>query len=124
MAYMFQGYEEDEGTAVTPPLADAPAVNENVSELRTGATWLLAGSTGLCFFAPPVGACGVVASLVILAFCPLADQMTNSMSNKIRGGNSWAGGCWFALICIGAVLAGLVALGGGLLTFAEMAGRV
>ena len=123
MAYMFRGYEEAQ-TADTPPLTDAPAPNENVSELRSGATWLLAGSAGLCFIAPPVGACGVVASLVILAFCPLADRMTDTMSNQIRGGNSWAGGCWFAFICIGAILVGLMALGGGLLTFAEMAGRL
>lgn len=123
MAFMFQRYDEDE-QLVTPPLTDAPSENENVQSLRTGATWLLAGSTGLCFIAPPVGACGVVASLVILAFCPLADRMTDTMSNEIRGGNSWAGGCWFALICVAAVLVGLFALGGGLLTFAEMAGRL
>lgn len=124
MAFMFQGYDEADITAVTPPTAATTETNENVSELRTGATWLLAGSTGLCFFAPPVGACGVVASLVILAFCPVADKMTDTMSNQIQSGNSWAGGCWFAAICVVAVLVGLLALGGGLLTFAEMAGRL
>lgn len=124
MAYMFRSFDEDDTTEVTPPSASVIAENENVSDLRTGATWLLAGSAGLCFFVPPVGACGVVASLVILAFCPLADRMTNTMSDEIRSGRSWAGGCWFAAICVAAVLAGLAALGGGLLVFAEMAGRL
>lgn len=125
MAFMFKTYNEDDSpVVVTPPPTATTVPNENVGELRTGATWLLAGSTALCLIAPPVGACGVVASLVILAFCPLADRMTDIMSNQIRGGRGWAGGCWFALICAGAVLVGLVALGGGLLTFAEMAGRL
>lgn len=109
---------------ITVDDSDHRGNNENVTDLRNGAIALLGGSVLLCFVATPVGAFGIVASLVLLVFCSIADGLTNRMSATTRSGNKTAGFLWFLLIVLAAVVALLLALGGGLAVFAEMAGRL
>lgn len=100
--------------------------SEAVSTLRIQSTLLLSAGIVLCFvpgFAP-VGVVGIIVGGVFRLFCPAASAMSHAMDAEIDSGNKAGGTCLFWLIVLVALIVTVVGLGGGLLAFAEMSGRL
>lgn len=104
----------------------AETSNDAVSALRIQSTLLLLAGVGLCFVPglAPVGVVGIVAGGALRLFCPAADAMTTAMDTEIDRGNVSGGTCLFWLIVLCALIVTIGGLGGGLVLFGELSGRL
>lgn len=125
MAYMFKSYDETEAEeapkerrkTVAPEgggLGGATPITPELRGVRRGAAAILVGSVVLCFPAPPVGAFGIVASLVVLVFCAVAAQGQDQISREARAGHAGCAWLWWLLLVMVAIITFAVAIGGGM----------